>query len=188
MRTTVTAAVLSLSLLAAACGDDTDTAGQTATTAGSAGDTTTTATEDDTTTTADEAEDGASTTTTTGDAAPAGGGELTLASTSEGDVLTDADGMALYLFMPDQQGASTCYDQCAQAWPPLTEAAGVGDGLDAGLVGTTTRDDGTVQATYNGWPLYHFASDTAPGDVNGQGVNDVWYLVDASGEPVGAAG
>lgn len=50
-----------------------------------------------------------------------------------------------------------------------------------------TREDGAEQVTYGGWPLYHFAGDEAPGDTNGQGVNDVWFVVDPSGEAVGTA-
>jgi predicted lipoprotein with Yx(FWY)xxD motif len=91
------------------------------------------------------------------------------------------------MFMPDAQGdTSQCNDQCADAWPPLEEIAEVGDGLDQALVGSITRADGTTQGTYNGWPLYYFSGDSAPGDVNGQGVNDVWWVVDATGTPVGA--
>ena len=71
------------------------------------------------------------------------------------------------------------------SWPPQVEIAAVGDGLDMALVGTITRADGTVQATYNGWPLYYFGGDSAAGDVNGQGVNDVWWVIDASGTPIG---
>jgi predicted lipoprotein with Yx(FWY)xxD motif len=59
-----------------------------------------------------------------------------------------------------------------------------GDGLDAAKVGTITRDDGTVQVTYNGHPLYVFAADTAPGQTNGQGSGGVWFLVDAAGEAI----
>ena len=66
------------------------------------------------------------------------------------------------------------------------EIAEVGEGLDESLVGTITRDDGTVQGTYNGWPLYYFSGDSAPGDVNGQGLNDVWWVIDASGTAIGA--
>jgi predicted lipoprotein with Yx(FWY)xxD motif len=125
---------------------------------------------------------------TTGE--PAGGesegGEVMVSSTSLGDVLTDGKGMTLYMFDPDKQGESTCYDQCATAWPPLvvgTEAT-AGDGVDGSLLGTTTRTDGTTQVTYNKWPLYYWQNDKAPGDVTGQAVNDVWWVVGADGEPV----
>jgi len=60
-----------------------------------------------------------------------------------------------------------------------------GDGVDAALLGTTTREDGAVQVTYGGWPLYFFAGDAAAGDVTGQGVNDVWFVVAPDGAMVG---
>ena len=59
-----------------------------------------------------------------------------------------------------------------------------GDGVDAALIGTITRDDGTTQVTYNGWPLYYFAEDTAPGDANGQGVGGKWFLVSPTGDAI----
>lgn len=128
--------------------------------------------------TADDTED-------TGDDAMAAG-TVALASTDLGDVLVDTAGMTLYMFDPDAQGDSTCYDQCATAWPPLIVDgdATAGDGLDQALLGTTERTDGSVQVTYNNWPLYYWAQDAAPGDVTGQAVNDVWWVLDASGEPI----
>jgi predicted lipoprotein with Yx(FWY)xxD motif len=113
------------------------------------------------------------------------GGEVMVSSTSLGDVLTDGKGMTLYMFEPDKQGESTCYDQCATAWPPLlVETATAGDGVDGSLLGTTTRTDGTTQVTYNKWPLYYWQNDKAPGDVTGQAVKDVWWVVGGNGEPV----
>jgi predicted lipoprotein with Yx(FWY)xxD motif len=105
---------------------------------------------------------------------------------SLGTILVDGEGHTLYMFEPDAQGPSTCTDQCLGAWPALLGPATAGDGVDAGMLGTAARpDDGTLQVTYNGWPLYYFAQDAAAGDVNGQGVNDVWYVVDPSGAAVG---
>ena len=86
--------------------------------------------------------------------------------------------------MPDAQGDSTCYDQCEANWPIVGELSTVGDGLDASLLGTTERTTGDVQATYNGWPLYYFLNDAGPGETNGQGVNDVWYVIDAAGNAI----
>ena len=88
-----------------------------------------------------------------------------------GSFLTDAKGMTLYLYTKDTPNTSTCYDQCATAWPPLydtgnlTLPAGVG-----GTLGTTTRTDGKKQVTYNGLPLYYFAGDTAAGMTNGSAI------------------
>jgi predicted lipoprotein with Yx(FWY)xxD motif len=119
-----------------------------------------------------------------GDEAAAASAAIELASTDLGEFIVDADGNSLYLFVPDSAGDSTCYDDCEAAWPILGEVADVGEGLDPALLGTTTRTNGDVQATYNGWPLYYFGSDAAPGDVNGQGVGEVWYVVDAAGQAI----
>jgi predicted lipoprotein with Yx(FWY)xxD motif len=108
-----------------------------------------------------------------------------LASSDLGDIIVDDAGNTLYLFVPDAQGASTCYDDCEANWPVVGEVTDVGDGVDAALLATSERTNGDVQATYNGWPLYYFANDAAPGDTNGQGVGDVWYVVDASGNAIG---
>lgn len=110
--------------------------------------------------------------------------EILLASTDLGDIITDGSGATLYLFLPDEQGESVCYDQCEAAWPPLVATTTAGDGLDPSLLGTVERTDGSAQVTYNGWPLYYFANDLEPGETNGQGVNEVWYVVDANGEPI----
>ena len=112
------------------------------------------------------------------------GAAIGLATSDLGEVIVDADGNTLYLFVPDAQGDSTCYDQCEANWPVVGEVTEVGDGLDAALLGTTERTTGDVQATYNGWPLYYFANDAAAGDTNGQGVGDVWYVIDAAGDAI----
>jgi predicted lipoprotein with Yx(FWY)xxD motif len=114
------------------------------------------------------------------------GPTISLASTAFGDALVDQDGRTLYMFVPDQQknGMPTCYDDCAQAWPALEGQVGAGEGVDGSQLGTVERKDGTQQATYNDLPLYYFSGDQAAGDVNGQGLGDVWWVVDASGTPV----
>jgi predicted lipoprotein with Yx(FWY)xxD motif len=112
------------------------------------------------------------------------GETVRIASLGGKDVLTDADGRALYLFTKDTGSTSTCVDDCAAKWPALAGPATAGDQVDAGKLGTTTRPEGTVQVTYAGKPLYYFAMDKAAGDTNGQGVNDVWFLVNADGEAV----
>jgi uncharacterized protein (TIGR02246 family) len=103
-----------------------------------------------------------------------------------GEYLVDGEGRSLYLFVNDDQGESVCYDQCAVNWPPLltTEDAEAGEGVDSDLLGTTERQDGSLQVTYNDWPLYYFVNDAEPGDTNGQGVGEVWYLVSPDGEAI----
>ncbi len=106
-----------------------------------------------------------------------------------GDFLVDAKGMSLYLYTKDTPNTSVCYDKCATAWPPLlTEGTpAVGEGIDAAKLGTTTRTDGTKQVTFNGWPLYYYIKDTKAGDVVGQGVGTVWYLLNPAGEMIPAS-
>ncbi len=108
-------------------------------------------------------------------------------STDEyGTILVDAEGMTLYMFDQDTQGESmsACYDGCAEAWPPLTVEgeATASDDVTAELT-TFDREDDTTQVAANGWPLYYYNSDEAPGDATGQGANDVWWVLDGSGTP-----
>lgn len=117
--------------------------------------------------------------------APAGGSTVKLADSDFGQILVDAEGRTLYMYMPDAHGPSTCTGGCLEAWPSLGGPAAAGEGVDGALVGTATRpDDSSEQVTYGGWPLYYFAGDAAPGEVNGQGSGDVWYVVGADGVPI----
>ncbi len=110
---------------------------------------------------------------------------LAVAASDVGEIVVDGDGMTVYMFDSDTQGgdASTCEGQCAANWPAVGAADGVPevDGV-TGELGTITGIDGEPQLTLNGWPLYYFAGDAAPGDVNGQGVNDVWWVLSPAGE------
>lgn len=100
-----------------------------------------------------------------------------------GPILVDSMEMTLYIYTKDTPGTSTCYDKCATIWPPLLTngAPTAGMGVTASLLGTTNRTDGTVQVTYNGWPLYYFDKDKATGDTNGEGVGSVWYVITPAG-------
>jgi predicted lipoprotein with Yx(FWY)xxD motif len=104
-----------------------------------------------------------------------------------GQIVTDSDGWTLYLVMPDAQSAPTCTDSCAATWRPFivtgVSQVTAGDGVDESLLGTVERGAGT-QVTYNGWPLYFFNGDSAPGDTNGQGLGGVSYVIDPTGNPV----
>lgn len=102
------------------------------------------------------------------------------AHAEHGDILVGADGMTLYIFTDDDGGESTCYDQCAANWPPLIVDGTPSTADDVtGNVGTTERDDGSMQATYNGQPLYYWQGDDEPGDATGHGVGGVWFVVES---------
>lgn len=122
---------------------------------------------------------------------PYGGGEptasavLMTADTSLGEIVVDGEGMTVYMFDDDVQGgdASACEGECAADWPAVTTDAETPqvEGV-TGEVGTIAGVDGSTQVTLNGWPLYTFAGDAAAGDVNGQGVNGVWWVLSPGGE------
>ena len=85
--------------------------------------------------------------------------------------------------MPDTSTTSNCNGTCAQIWPPVKGPATAGSGV-TGTLGTITRSDGSMQATWNGHPLYTYAADTAPGQNKGNGLNlsgGVWHEVTTSG-------
>jgi len=119
--------------------------------------------------------------------ATSAGPTLRIAEDDLGAHLVDDAGRTVYLFLEDDGDRSSCYDGCAANWPPLPAGAVAGAGVDAGLIASTTRTDGTVQATYAGHPLYYFAGDRAPGDANGQGIKNAWYVVAADGSPIEAS-
>ncbi|MGH9046340.1 MAG: COG4315 family predicted lipoprotein [Acidimicrobiales bacterium] len=110
-----------------------------------------------------------------------------------GTVLVDGKGFTLYLFAPDDHSShSRCTGICAVVWPPLILPRGVasplaGHGVKSSLLATTLRSDGSRQVTYNGWPLYLYVTDPAPGQATGQGLNNLgglWYVVTPRGQPV----
>jgi predicted lipoprotein with Yx(FWY)xxD motif len=116
--------------------------------------------------------------------------KTTVVSTRSGPLgtfLVDDKGRSLYLWVADKGRRSMCEGGCAQAWPPL-EAAGkpaAGHGVDASLLGTTKRSDGSREVTYAGHPLYLFAGDSRPGQANGQGSNGfgaLWWVVSPAGK------
>lgn len=106
--------------------------------------------------------------------------EVTVAtSATAGKYLAGENGITLYIFKKDTGPTSTCYDDCATAWPPFVVTAGdkvKGEDGVTGTFATTDRTDGTKQVTYNGAPLYYFQGDKAAGDTTGQGLNDVWFV------------
>jgi len=116
-------------------------------------------------------------------AASAGGSGLKTARIGGATVLTDAKGLTLYWFAPDTATRSNCNGTCAAYWPPVRGAATAGPGV-TGRLGTITRSDGSVQATYDRHPLYTYAGDTAAGQANGNRLNlngGLWYEITPSG-------
>ena len=109
---------------------------------------------------------------------------LAMADSSLGSILVDGKGITLYLFTKDTPNASNCTGQCLAAWPPLLGKPTAGKGVDAAKLGSFPRADGSTQASYNGWPLYYWEQDTKPGDVTGQDVNKVWYVLNRDGTAV----
>jgi predicted lipoprotein with Yx(FWY)xxD motif len=111
-------------------------------------------------------------------------------STKLGTVLTDGQGMSLYMFRPDARNVSNCEAGCLVAWPPVMLAkndslanVATGPNIRRSLLGVALREDGSRQVTYNGWPLYWWARDVKPGDVNGQWVANVWWVMNEDGVP-----
>jgi predicted lipoprotein with Yx(FWY)xxD motif len=112
------------------------------------------------------------------------GVRVEVAQSSLGPILTDQNGRTLYAFVHDKNGTSSCTGDCLATWPALAsrQAPAVGTGAAKDLLAQTTRAEGTVQATYGNWPLYYYVGDVGPGDVDGQGVDDAWFVVGADGK------
>lgn len=127
--------------------------------------------------------------TSTGAAAPGGQqGTFTRSAyfderttSSLGAYLTDASGTTLYIYTKDAPNVSNCKDGCLAAWPPYGPGIAASGTYNLPMLpadaGTIVGNDGMVQFTWKGMPLYYYAKDTAPGDVAGQGVGGVWYVV-----------
>jgi predicted lipoprotein with Yx(FWY)xxD motif len=112
---------------------------------------------------------------------------VAVAQTSLGKTLVDANGKTIYLFENDKTAdMSTCTGQCATTWPAVTATGAlvIGKGLDKEDFKTFARDDGTMQVSVYGHPLYTFAPDMKPGDTNGQGIGGVWYAVGSNGQKI----
>jgi predicted lipoprotein with Yx(FWY)xxD motif len=129
--------------------------------------------------------------------APAGGGTMAQTSalktetTSAGTVLASSSGLTLYYYSADKPGSgkSACDGSCASAWPPLTGTAQAPAGVTLpGAIGTITRQGGVHQVTVNGYPLYTYADDKAPGQVTGNGVGGVWHVIKVSPGSASASG
>ncbi|MEU8777281.1 SCO0930 family lipoprotein [Streptomyces sp. NPDC048606] len=132
-------------------------------------------------------------------AAPAGGagtagpaGELKVREAPNlGATVTDGQGFTLYRFDKDtpKPPASACEGDCAKVWPVVSaDEVTAGAGIDAGLLGSVTRADGSKQLTLGGWPVYRYAKDTKAGDTLGEGVGGTWHALGPTGKPAAPAG
>ena len=115
--------------------------------------------------------------------APDGPLRPTSADTEVGTVIVDPSGLSLYGFTQDAEGIPTCLDECAEAWPPLLVEA-LPNNLNPMVFSVAERADGTLQLRSGDWPLYYFSGDVAPGEINGQGAEGTWFLIDLEGELV----
>jgi predicted lipoprotein with Yx(FWY)xxD motif len=104
-----------------------------------------------------------------------------------GETVQNQDGFVLYRFDKDKakpEAKTTCYGDCAKVWPPAVINKGETpklDGVDAKLVGTVEREDGTLQLTLANWPLYTYIGDKKPGAWKGQNVASAWFVVTPKG-------
>jgi predicted lipoprotein with Yx(FWY)xxD motif len=168
-------------LAATGCGSESDS-GEEGAAAKAAAETATTQPEPQTATTDTEAREQT-------ERAAAKGTAIKLADSQYGKVLFDRAGQAIYLFDKEQSDRSECYDECAAAWPPvLTDGQPqAATGIDESLLGTTKRDDGATQVTYNGHPLYYYAHE-GRNEVrchNVPGFGGLWLALDREGNALG---
>jgi predicted lipoprotein with Yx(FWY)xxD motif len=113
------------------------------------------------------------------------GGTLRATTINGTRVLTNSRGFTLYLFAPDSATASKCYRSCAAYWPPVPGPVTAGTGV-TGNIGMIRRTNGSLQATYDGHPLYTYIGDSAPGQANGNDLNlngGLWREVPVSRQP-----
>lgn len=108
-----------------------------------------------------------------------------------GTVLVNSQGKTLYIFKPDNAKKVTCTGQCAAVWPPvkLTGSAKptASGGVKASLLSSAPNPSGGKVATYNGWPLYTYVTDTSAGSARGQALNlngGLWYVMGPNGQPI----
>lgn len=101
-----------------------------------------------------------------------------------GKYLTDTEGKTLYWFKKDSSGKSACSGPCLEKWPIYyRETVAAPKGIKEGEFGTITREDGKKQTTFRGYPLYYWINDQQAGEINGQGVNNVWYVINPDNFP-----
>jgi predicted lipoprotein with Yx(FWY)xxD motif len=130
-----------------------------------------------------------------GSTSSSGGGSSVTISTATikglGTVLVDSQGKTLYVFKPDNAKKVTCTGSCAAVWPPVKVAGGAkptaSGGVNASMLSSDPNPSGGKVATYNGWPLYTYVTDTSAGSARGQALNlngGLWYVIGPNGQPI----
>jgi predicted lipoprotein with Yx(FWY)xxD motif len=117
---------------------------------------------------------------------------LSVANSRYGKIIIDRSGRTLYLFDIESDRSPVCNGACALAWPPFLASGASGAApsapeLDQALIATAVRNDGSLQLTYNGHPLYYYAGDHAAGEIKCQAVVEFgggWYVIDAKGNKI----
>jgi predicted lipoprotein with Yx(FWY)xxD motif len=104
--------------------------------------------------------------------------------TQLGPGLVDGNGNTLYVNTRQRENPAACDSTCQTVWPTLTGPGGrvsVSAGVSRTLVGSVPLAGGQSEITYNGYPLHTYAGDSTPGQANGEGVQNVWYVISPSG-------
>ncbi|MFE6946580.1 COG4315 family predicted lipoprotein [Streptomyces chartreusis] len=112
--------------------------------------------------------------------------KVRVAESDLGPILVDASGRTLYAFTKDKEGQSNCDESCIAVWPALSgkTRAEAGNGVDKALLKGLRQAEGSVQTSYGDWPLYYYVGDAVAGDVNGQGLDGEWFVIDGRGKLV----
>ncbi|SRR5258708_18287844 len=112
----------------------------------------------------------------TNSASPTNNIYMTKTDPTKGNYMTDFDGKTLYTFDNDTKGISTCTGGCAKIWPAYTSGA-VDQGTFPTNITAITRSDGSKQFAWKDMPLYYYSGDTKAGDLNGDGIQNIWHIV-----------
>ena len=121
-------------------------------------------------------------------AGPRGPGIVKVSGSSLGKILVNGGGRTLYMFTRDRRNKDRCagVQGCLGVWPPLlTKGKPIArGGAKSALLGTIKLSDGTMQVTYNGWPLYTYVGDATPHQTSYVGINQfggLWYALNSAG-------
>ncbi len=92
-----------------------------------------------------------------------------------GTYVTGPNDMTLYTYGKDEKNESYCTGKCVTVWPPYLVSGETPSAMPAHM-GTFKRDDGSMQYTWDGKPLYYYSGDKKAGDTIGDGVGGIWHV------------